>query len=106
LAESFLAHFNREFHKQVHGIEPAAVELLKQHHWPGNVRELRNAIERAVLLTDGEMLSPMDLPTEIRAPKMHAVTSADEIKLPHRGLVLEDLERELVVQALTRARGN
>ena len=106
LAESFIAHFNREFHKQVRGIEPAAVELLKAHHWPGNVRELRNAIERAILLTDGERVAPADLPTEIQKPKGRAPAPSEEIKLPHAGLVLEELEKELVVQALTRARGN
>jgi DNA-binding NtrC family response regulator len=106
LAESFMAHFNREFHKQVRGIEPATVELLKAHHWPGNVRELRNAIERAILLTDGEKLSPHDLPTDIQKPKGRTPAAKDEIKLPHAGLVLEELEKELVVQALTRARGN
>jgi DNA-binding NtrC family response regulator len=106
LAESFIAHFDREFHKQVRGVEPAAVELLKQHHWPGNVRELRNVIERAILLTDGEMLAPRDLPTEIQRPKERAGAAKGEIKLPHGGLVLEEVEKELVLQALTRARGN
>jgi DNA-binding NtrC family response regulator len=90
----------------VRGIEPATVELLKAHHWPGNVRELRNAIERAILLTDGEKLSPHDLPTDIQKPKGRTPAAKDEIKLPHAGLVLEELEKELVVQALTRARGN
>jgi DNA-binding NtrC family response regulator len=106
LAESFIAHFNREFQKQVRGIEPAAVELMKAHHWPGNVRELRNVIERAILLTDGEQLAPRDLPTEIQRPKERAGAAKGEIKLPHGGLVLEEVEKELVLQALTRARGN
>jgi DNA-binding NtrC family response regulator len=90
----------------VRGIEPAAVELLRQHRWPGNVRELRNAIERAILLTDGERVSTLDLPTEIRKPKGRPENDSGGISLPRAGLVLEDLERELVVQALTRARGN
>jgi DNA-binding NtrC family response regulator len=106
LGESFIAHFNREFHKQVRGIDAAAVELLRQHHWPGNVRELRNAIERAILLTDGEKLAPRDLPTDIQRPKERAGAGKGDIKLPHGGLVLEEVEKELVLQALTRARGN
>ena len=105
LAESFVLHFNRELRKAVTGFEPEALELMKRYGWPGNVRELRNAIERAVLLTDGTVLSAYDLPTEIRVPRGRPADGA-AFRLPSTGLVLEELEKDLVVQALTRARGN
>jgi two-component system response regulator AtoC len=106
LAESFVGHFNRELRKNVLGFDAAATELMRRYAWPGNVRELRNAIERAVLLTDGERLSHLDLPTEIRSPKGPAEAASGEIRLPPGGLVLEELEKEMVVQALARSRGN
>jgi len=107
LAESFVRHFEREFHKLVLGIEPAAAELLEGYGWPGNVRELRNAIERAVLLMEGQRVGVCDLPSEIRRPRpAEGAACAGAFRLPPRGLVLEELERDLVAQALERSRGN
>jgi DNA-binding NtrC family response regulator len=106
LAESFVRHFNRELRKNVKGFEEGAAALIKRYAWPGNVRELRNAIERAVLLTDGEMLSILDLPSELRQFKDLPDGGSAAMRLPAGGLVLEEFEREMLVQALARARGN
>jgi two-component system response regulator AtoC len=109
LAESFIQHFNREFHKAVAGIEPDAQELMRLYDWPGNVRELRNAIERAVLLADGSIVKVDDLPGEIQSARRASGAEAARpgwIELPAGGLVLEELERELLRQALARADGN
>jgi transcriptional regulator with PAS, ATPase and Fis domain len=108
LAESFVKHFNRELRKNVQGFSSDAVEQMKQYHWPGNVRELRNAIERAVLLGDKETLSLSDLPSEIRGSKGRAdgAAGAAAFRLPPGGIVLEELEKDFVVQALERSRGN
>ena len=77
------------------------------HAWPGNVRELQNVIERAVLLSRGPMLdvenvgtlAPQDEPAS-RSSKAHG------FRLPATGLDLQDLEVELVIQALERTGGN
>jgi two-component system response regulator AtoC len=107
LAESFLQHFNREFHKSVAGFEPAVVKLLQAYAWPGNVRELRNAIERAVLLTEGKSLGLRDLPKEICGESGRGECRGNgAFRLPPAGLVLDELVRDLVVQALERSRGN
>ncbi|HKH48263.1 MAG TPA: sigma-54 dependent transcriptional regulator, partial [Thermoanaerobaculia bacterium] len=66
LAQSFLAHYARENEKAIRAISPAAMELLLDYHWPGNVRELENAIERAVVLSTGEVLTEELLPTSVR----------------------------------------
>src|SRR6185503_300451 len=92
--------YNREFRKKVRGLTPDAMKLLEQYQWPGNIRELKNAIERAMLLNDRERLEPDDFTTLTRSV---AVAS---FKLPAEGLNLEDLERQLLVQALERANGN
>ena len=100
LAAYYLDRYNREFRKRVRGLSPAASVLLEQYQWPGNIRELRNAIERAMLLADGSVLEPQDFTTLTRS-----VTAA-QFRLPPEGLNLEDVERQLLVQALERAGGN
>ena len=61
LAQHFLERFARKAVTKVRGFSKSAVEVLKTHNWPGNVRELRNVVERAVILSDREVLTPDDL---------------------------------------------
>jgi len=100
LAEYFIERFNREFRKRVKGLTPAAADVLERYSWPGNVRELRNAIERAMLLADHEWLEPGDFTTLV-----HHVAAA-QFRLPPEGVNLEEVERQLLVQALERVGGN
>jgi DNA-binding NtrC family response regulator len=100
LAAFYIDRFNREFRKRVRGLTPAAQALLEQYQWPGNVRELRNAIERAMLLMEREWLEPDDFTTLTRS------VTPTSFKLPPDGLKLEEVERQLLVQALERAGGN
>jgi DNA-binding NtrC family response regulator len=99
LAEFYIDRFNREFRKKVRGLSPAVVSLLDQYQWPGNVRELRNAIERAMLLADRSVLEPEDF-------TLTRTVSPVEFSLPAEGVKLEEVERQLLVQALERAGGN
>jgi DNA-binding NtrC family response regulator len=100
LASYFVDRFNREFRKRVRGLRPAAITLLEQYQWPGNIREMRNAIERAMLLADHDWLEPEDFTTLTRT------VTASPFKLPPEGVNLDDLERQLLTQALERAGGN
>ena len=100
LAEWYIDRYNREFRKRVRGLTPEAVTVLDSYRWPGNVRELRNAIERAMLLTDREFLAPEDFSTLSRS------APAATFRLPPDGVNLEDVERQLLTQALERAGGN
>jgi DNA-binding NtrC family response regulator len=101
LVHYYVDRYNREFRKRVKGVTPEAMQMLEHYRWPGNIRELRNAIERAMLLMDREWLQPDDFTTVVRTPASQA-----QFKLPPGGLVLEEVERQLVIQALERARGN
>jgi len=67
LARSFLRHANEANRRAVRGIMPEAMELLRRHAWPGNVRELRQAIEHAVVITEGDEIRPADLPARVQA---------------------------------------
>jgi DNA-binding NtrC family response regulator len=100
LAAFFIDRFNTEFRKKVRGLSPAAAQLLEQHGWPGNVRELRNALERAMLLAEGDRLEASDLTTLSRG------VSPVQFKLPPEGVNIEEVERQLLVQALERSKGN
>jgi DNA-binding NtrC family response regulator len=100
LAAYYIDRFNREFRKRVRGLSPAGLKVIDQYQWPGNVRELRNAIERAMLLIDHDWLGPDDFTTLTRT------VAPTQFKLPAGGVNLEEIERQLLVQALERAKGN
>ena len=97
LVRYYIDRYNREFRKHVRGASSEALAVLEQYRWPGNIRELRNAIERAMLLMDREWLQPDDFATLIRG-----TSATSQFKLPANGLVLEEVERQLLVQALER----
>ncbi|MCG8556211.1 MAG: sigma-54 dependent transcriptional regulator [Proteobacteria bacterium] len=104
LAKCFVDRFNREFHKRVNGIRRDAMTLLEGYGWPGNVRELKNAIERAVLLTDQQALGPQDFSACF--PNPSDTMASQRFRLPPGGVNLHQLEQDLVVQALARTKGN
>ncbi len=62
LAEHFLAQLRTQVSRRIRGFAPETMEALMRHPWPGNVRELRNAVERAIVLGDGELIMPQHLP--------------------------------------------
>jgi two-component system, NtrC family, response regulator PilR len=107
LAQHFLQHYARENEKPLREISPRAMELLLDHHWPGNVRELENAVERAVVLSTGEVLDVDLLPASVRAPESHG--SIHPATLPSNGLSFKDAvsqyERQIIVRALQAAGG-
>jgi transcriptional regulator with PAS, ATPase and Fis domain len=106
LADAFLAEIGETVGRPAAGISREAREHLLAYGWPGNVRELRNAIERAVILADGGFIRSEHLP--VTAPRVVAARSDEAAAgpLPAGGVNLEDIERSLVVRALTQARHN
>ena len=68
LVRFFIERYNKRFRKNVRGITPETRDLLMQHDWPGNVRELKNAIERAMILEDDDLLHPLYLPFSVGSP--------------------------------------
>jgi two-component system response regulator AtoC len=106
LVHHFLEQYNRKLRLDIRGIDPEAMRLLLAHSWQGNVRELENTIERAMVLTDGPRLTPIDLPPQIRepVPGMHEpVLAEDELSVKKHGAALE---KRLIREALERTGGN
>jgi DNA-binding NtrC family response regulator len=101
LVQHFVEKFNGESAKRVHGVHPEAMEVLRNYDWPGNIRELRNAVERAVILCDGELILRDHLPPDMagRGPDRQT------FKIPY-GLTLDVVEREYILGSLQRHGGN
>src|SRR2546425_2382324 len=88
------------------GFSREAQEQLLAYSWPGNVRELRNAVERALILSDGRMITPEHLPTTSEAQLEAAPATPVQHEFPSNGLDLETTERDLVERALRHAGQN
>ena len=104
LAHYFLDQFNRRKKKKVRGIREDAMARLMQYEWPGNVRELENTIERVIILLDGDLVTPADLPDKFHEiPRVETAQTAD---IPESGISLDDavneFERNLILQALIK----
>jgi DNA-binding NtrC family response regulator len=98
LAEHFLRIYNKKYHKPNKRFAPATLQRLQHYHWPGNVRELQNAIERALILSESNILQPQDF----FFPE--GENPSEELELDN--LNLEEVERILVRKALEKNKGN
>ena len=104
LADHFLNKFNKALNKSVKGFSQTTMELFRNYEWRGNVRELENVIERAVALSNSEIITPEYLPDILRDSSRSS--SAIPVNIPHEGLDLEgligDIEKELLLKALEK----
>jgi DNA-binding NtrC family response regulator len=101
LADQFLRELNDEMPRPERGISEEAIDALSRYRWPGNVRELRNAIERAVLMGEGERIEVADLGLAGR-PAPERVGGEELVRLPPGGIHYREVERALILQALAR----
>lgn len=97
LAAHFLARHAQRYEATTHRFDDGAMDALLSHRWPGNVRELDHAVERAVLLADGDTVRAVDL--GLRA-------AAGEAGAQLEDLTLQEVERALIERALARNAGN
>ncbi|MCA9573289.1 MAG: sigma-54-dependent Fis family transcriptional regulator, partial [Myxococcales bacterium] len=99
LAQRYVSAFASQFGREVTGLAPEAAARLLDYPWPGNVRELRNAIERAVVLCEHDVIQVADLPAKIsRARARRPATAADAP--PPVLLTLEEVERRHITAVL------
>jgi two-component system, NtrC family, response regulator AtoC len=101
-----VAHFLEKYKAGAKKISPDAMEALVTYQWPGNIRELENTIERIVILSHGDEFGLEDLPLEIRMNSRMCEPQSQEFVLPEEGIDLEEVELDLVRQALARTGGS
>lgn len=80
---------------------PETLEVLAGYPWPGNVRELENAVERMLIMRNGDVIAPEEVPEKIRTTR-EKLRECPVVCLPSEGYSLEQLEREVVIEALER----
>ena len=98
LAYFFLKKFCNDMNKSLKELQPRTIRLLTEYHWPGNIRELQNAMERAVLMSEGSTIKPDDLGLPFKMEPVEDIH--DYIRIPPGGIRLEDVEKELILQSL------
>jgi DNA-binding NtrC family response regulator len=103
IADHYLREFSSHYRRATLTFAPCAVAGLRAHFWPGNVRELRNVIEQACLFSAGPAINVEDLSLREPAP---LGMSRDRGASALPGVMLNDVERELIVSALCEANGN
>jgi len=101
LADFFVKKYSTSSGLAVTGIAKPTLKHLLNYTWPGNVRQLESVIERGVMMAEGELIQPEDLPVEVT----QCSTPAGSIRfdLPPEGVSLEQLERELIIKAMDRS---
>ncbi len=101
LADYFIEKYSRAAGKNIRRISTPAIDMLMAYHWPGNVRELENCIERAVVMSNDDVIHGHHLPPTLQTAEASGTTirgTFDE--------ALESIERELLIEALKSSRGN
>jgi two-component system response regulator AtoC len=109
LAAHFLDKFNKAFGRHVEGISGEAMAMMQAYDWPGNVRELKNMLERIVILGPQGMIGPDDLAAEVRFSRIGELPRPDgafAFPLPETGIDLDKVEKEFVIQAIAKTKGN
>lgn len=110
LVNRFLHHFSEKHQKRMASISHDAMKYLISYDWPGNVRQLKNALESAVVLSNGEILDTTDLPEEIKHPSDNTLPSGSiDYNLTFRDakkILIENFERDFIKKKLEECDGN
>jgi DNA-binding NtrC family response regulator len=108
LADRFVRELGARMGRLQPGLSQAARDLLLAHSWPGNIRELQNAIERALILAQGELISAEHLGILPRPPRSVSVpvASIPETEAATTALTIAEQEKRMIAEALRRTRGN
>ena len=100
LAQHFVKQFSERYAIPGLSITEEALEKLGQYNWPGNVRELQNVIERVSVLARSNKIGIDELPHEVRSSASRIASIS--LKLPEEGIDLEQIEKEILLQALEK----
>ncbi len=106
LIEHFIAKHNKRLGMEIKGISGKAMKTLQSYSWPGNVRQLENVIERAMVMSCGDVLELEDFPEEVTRPKSPGAVYGLPEKLYSIKEATRWLEKELIIKALKKTGGN
>jgi len=109
LAHHFLDVYSKKNNRAITGITKDSMSILQEHNWPGNVRELENTIERAVILTKENAITPSDLPPDllINIDKTENITISNKtLSIPLGKIPLKDIEKMVMEETLKQSGGN
>jgi len=101
LTDFFVEKYGKANHKDIRRVSTSAIDMLIAYHWPGNVRELENCIERAVILSTDGVIHGYHLP-----PTLQTAEASGTVQRETLGEALDNLEREMLLEALKSSRGN
>ncbi|MDX5345669.1 MAG: sigma-54 dependent transcriptional regulator, partial [Hymenobacteraceae bacterium] len=104
LARHFAKIYAEKNHKPEPDFAPETLKTLKKHAWPGNIRELQHAMERAVILSDSDVLQPSDFSFSALEPA--AENTATTLRITEEPVSLQDLEKETIKRVLDKNKGN
>ncbi|MFN8209234.1 MAG: sigma-54 dependent transcriptional regulator [Bacteroidales bacterium] len=98
LANHFLKQYSKKYKKSIRSISGASFKKLNQYSWPGNVRELQHALERAIIMSEGDQLEPDDflLSTPVKKNEDLGLTTYN----------LDEVEKTIISKVLKQAQGN
>lgn len=98
LAKHFIAVYSEKYRKPTKKIAPSAIKKLEKYAWPGNIRELQHAIERAIIMSEGQALMPDDF--------FFLVQKSDQQLDTSDNLNLDDVEKNVILKAINKHSGN
>ncbi|MBO1225493.1 MAG: sigma-54-dependent Fis family transcriptional regulator, partial [Candidatus Scalindua sediminis] len=101
LVSHFMKIYQEKNDKTIDGISEDVIDTLTDYSWPGNVRELKNVIERAVVLTQGRIISQKDLPENIFKSRVED----RKLTIPF-GMPLREIEKKIIIETLRRTKGD
>jgi Nif-specific regulatory protein len=101
LADHFIEKYGKSTGKNVRRVSTPAIDMLMAYHWPGNVRELENCIERAVVMSNDDVIHGHHLPPTLQTAEASGTTLRETLDE-----VLDSIEREMLIEALKSSRGN
>jgi len=106
LVEHFLEKYKDKIGGKVKQISAEALSVLMRHDWPGNVRELENCIERAIVMGEEDTIQLSDLPATICGSASTCAPGEIIDEIPPDGISLDQVEKGLIVKALSQTKGN
>lgn len=106
LAAHFLQRFAERNRKNIKGFAPQALDSMLRYSWPGNVRELENAVERAVILCNGDLITGRELPASVVGAPVETTAAAPEGEASLAGLPLDTVERRAIEETLRQTGDN